>query len=467
MRTVAAEAGLREGRPWMTNAALCVIGVGLMLMAKQFSTQLDHFTIGFSGLSGWSVWLYLAAIVVVLTQPVNRVTYWIIIGFAIAFRAFPYFAEPFLSSDIYRYVWDGVVQHAHINPYRYVPGDPALAFLRAPNQDLFDNMNRRDYARTIYPPVAQMVYYAVTFFSPTVAAMKMAMIGFECVTVGALLALLRHLGRPREEVLLYAWCPLLVWEIGNSGHVDAAVFAFVTLALLFRLRGNAVLVGVFLGAAILTKFYPAVLFPALYQRRDWKMPAVVVAMVAASYGMYSSVGRLVFGFLGGYEKEEGMKTGARYFLLEFVQQLHALRNVPVAAFFAFCAVVMGGLTLWAWWRASVETFDWKNGPVRRTPEFLRVSMLLAFALMLLFSPHYPWYIAWLVPMLVLVPNVPLLAYVCVFFYMCTTPLADGTLPKLLVLNEILYASIAVVLQVAVSKWPVREWFARERLRGEA
>ena len=30
--------------------------------------------------------------------------------------------DPLLSSDIYRYVWDGKVQAAGINPYRYVPG---------------------------------------------------------------------------------------------------------------------------------------------------------------------------------------------------------------------------------------------------------------------------------------------------------------------------------------------------------
>ena len=35
--------------------------------------------------------------------------------------------EPFLSSDIYRYVWDGRVQAAGINPYAYVPADAALA----------------------------------------------------------------------------------------------------------------------------------------------------------------------------------------------------------------------------------------------------------------------------------------------------------------------------------------------------
>ncbi len=121
-----------------------------------------------------------------MTQPVDRATFAIVIGFAVAMRAMTVFADPFTSSDIYRYVWDGIVQHAHINPYRYVPGNPVLTFLRKPNQEIFDNINRRDYARTIYPPVAQMIYlWAVTFFSPTVTAMKVAMFGFECVTAGA------------------------------------------------------------------------------------------------------------------------------------------------------------------------------------------------------------------------------------------------------------------------------------------
>ena len=34
---------------------------------------------------------------------------------------------PVLSTDIFRYVWDGRVQAAGINPYRYFPADPALA----------------------------------------------------------------------------------------------------------------------------------------------------------------------------------------------------------------------------------------------------------------------------------------------------------------------------------------------------
>jgi hypothetical protein len=88
-------------------------------------------------------------------------------------------------------------------------------------------------------------------------------------------------------------------------------------------------------------------------------------------------------------------------------------------------------------------------------------MLLGLAMMLLFAPHYSWYIVWLVPFFVLVPNLPLLAYLMMFFYMFTTALADGSAPKMFVLNTYLYGvvALAVALQVLVlQRWPLRRVF---------
>jgi hypothetical protein len=456
---------LRSGRAWMTNVTLCLLGIGLLLLTKEYAWEyggFGHYVIGGSGCSGWSIWLYLAAVIVVMTQPVNRATWWIVVGFAVAMRAMLVFVEPFSSSDIYRYVWDGIAQHAGVNPYRYVPGDPALTYLRAPNQDIFESINRRDYAHTIYPPIAQMIYWLVTFFSPTVTAMKTAMVGFECAAVASLVALLRALGRRREEVLLYAWCPLLVWEIAGGGHVDAVVIAFVSLALLFRYKEQPVWVGVFLGLAIFTKFYPAVLLPALWKRGDWKMPAVVVAIGAVGYAVYSSVGLGVFGFLSGYEKEEGIDSGVRFFVLDLAQRIPGLAKLPVGAFLLFSALVLGAISLWAWRFATVETVEPHISESRYgAPRFMQAAMLLGLAMMLLFAPHYPWYIVWLLPFFVLVPNLPLLAYLMMFFYMFTTALADGTAPKMFVLNEYLYGvvALALLLQLTVlRRWPLRTIF---------
>ncbi|HEY3149809.1 MAG TPA: hypothetical protein VGJ75_25820, partial [Dongiaceae bacterium] len=55
---------------------------------------------------------------------------WVIVGIAVFLRLVLLLTEPMLSTDVYRYVWDGKVQAAGINPYRYVPGDAALAALR-------------------------------------------------------------------------------------------------------------------------------------------------------------------------------------------------------------------------------------------------------------------------------------------------------------------------------------------------
>ena len=64
-------------------------------------------------------------------------------------RAIALFAPQALSTDAFRYVWDGRVQAAGINPYRYVPADPALESLR--DTKIYPNINRAGYAHTIYP----------------------------------------------------------------------------------------------------------------------------------------------------------------------------------------------------------------------------------------------------------------------------------------------------------------------------
>jgi hypothetical protein len=432
-------------------------------LARQLVLEYSRFTIGFSGVSGWGATLYVVAVVVILTQPVNRATLAILFVVAVACRLPALFAEPYLSSDIYRYVWDGIVQHAHISPYRYVPGDPALGFLRATHREIFDHINRRDYAHTIYPPVAQMLFYVITAASPTVTFMKIAMVLFEGVTVAALMALLKDLGRRPAQVLLYAWCPLMVWEVAGGGHLDSAGMAFISLALLARMRRRPVATGILLGIAVMIKFYPLVLLPALWWRDDpasgsgWKMPAAVAGVIAFGYACFASAGMRVFGFLGGYAREEGLETGARYFPLDLAKRLPGMHDLPTAAFYVFCVALFAGLTVWAW-RTACQ-------PGSARDAFLAPAFAMAVALMLLFSPHYAWYILWLVPFFTLMPNPPVLVYLMGFFYLYTTAYAMPG-PGTFFLNKILYgAALATfVVWMALRKWPVhRKLMASKRL----
>ncbi len=184
---------------WLTNSALALLGLLLVGLCRQGVYEIHHFVIGFGWVAMYQALLYLVAVWVVLNRPLNRWTFVIILVCAAGCRLVCLFSPPFLSTDIFRYVWDGRVQAAGINPYRYIPADPHLAFLR--DLDIYPHINRRDYAHTVYPPGAQMLFLLITRISTSVRWMKTSMVGLEAITIWALVKLL-HRGRltPRTSV---------------------------------------------------------------------------------------------------------------------------------------------------------------------------------------------------------------------------------------------------------------------------
>ena len=210
--------------------ALTVSGVGLLaLTALALVIQWWDNLAWFLAVAGAQGVVYALAVWSVWHGPSSRRIIIAIAGVAALMRLPVICMPPYLSSDVYRYVWDGRVAAAGINPYRYVPADPHLAALRDP--EIFPHINRSNYAPTIYPPAAEAIFFAVTRVSETVSAMKAAMVAFEVVTFILLVRLLAAEGLPTGRVLVYAWHPLPLWEFAGSGHIDAALIAFVALAL--------------------------------------------------------------------------------------------------------------------------------------------------------------------------------------------------------------------------------------------
>ncbi len=388
------------------NVLLVVLGVALLLLGRR-ALELPPGTVSiwqFVKLAFAQCALFAAAGFVAWRAPSSRRTLVIVIAFAALFRLWPLIAEPRLSDDLYRYVWDGRVQAAGINPYQYIPAEEPLAPLR--DEAIYTKINRRDYAPTIYPPLAQMIFFATTRASESVTWMKLTMVAFEAVGIWAVVWLLASHGLPRQRVLLFAWHPLLVYEIAGSGHLDALMICFVCLALVARRRNREGLTGALLACAALTKFYPVVLAPALYRRWGWRMPAAFVAVFAAAYVPYLSVGlRRVVGFLPDYTNEEGLQNGARFFILTLARKTFG-DAFPSWAYLLSAMAVLAALAVWALWRRDVdgrvrdESISDERDPAAgdlgaRT--FVERAFVLATAFTVLLSPRYAWYFAWLVP----------------------------------------------------------------------
>jgi alpha-1,6-mannosyltransferase len=359
---------------------LVLVGLGLLAQRQQAT--------------GWFVAValaqgavYLAAVALVWRGGGSRRTALAILAAAALFRIPVLAAPPSLSTDIFRYVWDGRVQGAGINPYRYIPNDAHLAKLR--DAAIFPHVNRNTYARTIYPPVAEAFFFAVTRFGAGVTGMKVAMVACEAAAAYFLLLLLRERGLPAERVLIYAWHPLPLWEFAGSGHVDALVVLAIAAALWGRRHLPQWLEGVLLAGGTLVKFFPAVILPALYRRGDWRMPLAFVASVALAYLPYLGAGRNVLGFLGGYAGEEGFSSGAGFYLWELLGAVFPLASVGAGFYIAAAGLVLAALA----GRMVLAPLE----------DAVAGSAVLATAFTVLVSPHYPWYFAWLVVFLCLVP----------------------------------------------------------------
>ena len=204
--------------------ALSMVGGAFALFAEEHDTVV-YLTLAQGALYAffaWSLWREKACSLSARTG----VTFFICSASLVFMRALLLFAPPH-STDIYRYVWDGRVQADGVNPYRYVPADPALAHLR--DAAIYESVNRKEYAPTIYPPMAQPVFFLATRVSETVTMMKATMLAFEALAIFALIELLKARRLPTVLVSLYALHPLAVWEIAGSGHVDSVSIAFMLL----------------------------------------------------------------------------------------------------------------------------------------------------------------------------------------------------------------------------------------------
>ena len=381
------------------NLALIILGglLTLLFFKGAHDQNLKRMITFLAGMGGASILYWLAAWTA-CKAPAARSTLWLALAFGALFRVAPLTTDTYLSTDLYRYVWDGRVQAHGINPYRYVPGDIHLMPLR--DGRIYTHINRANYAKTVYPPGAQIVFLLTTRISETITGMRLTMVCFEGLTVWLLIRLLAAYGLPAQLVLLYAWHPLCVTEFAGGGHQDAMMLTCCAWALLMHRRGREMLTGVALGCAVLMKLFPILLFPALYRRFrwGWRMPLACAATVAAGYlpyiATYSFKGAL--GFLPMYASEEGLQSGDRFYFLNMLPSglLHRLGIAEYSVFVVLAALAFAAAAWWAYWRADADDRS-----------ALRRCAYLAAMFVAVLSPAIDWYCTWLVLFLPLLPEV--------------------------------------------------------------
>lgn len=307
-----------------------------------------------------------------------------VLVFALLLRLGVATEPPALSSDAYRYAWDGHVQRAGISPYAFAPGDPALAPLR--DTAIHPHINRPT-AHTVYPPGAQLLFLALPF---ALDGVRIVFILLDLLTIALIGRLLRDVGHDPARAVLYAWSPLAVYEVGNNGHLEAAVLPLLLAAVLARRAGHLRAAGLWLGAAASLKLYPLLLGLALAPPRWVRVlgPALgLLAVLYLAYGLQAGAG--VLGFLPHYVGvAEDHNIGLRAALEALVQPVLGSHRREVA--FGLCLLLMAaGLT---WVARSTAPLEEK------------VRDLAGVYLVTVPTALHPWYVLWLLPWLCVAPR---------------------------------------------------------------
>lgn len=291
--------------------------------------------------------------------------------------------EPKLSEDVYRYLWDGRLVAEGVNPFPHAPSDPSLARY---HDALLSRLNHADVP-TIYPPMAQVLFGATARLAAEPWAWKATLLALEALLLLALASLLRARGLPTERLLLYFWNPLVIVESFGSGHVDLAAAAFLLFALALHERGRPGLSGAAFASAVLVKYMPLLLVPALIRRRAFRTLAVAAVAAAALFVPFLSAGSALWTGLATYLRNWEF-NGSLYALLRPHFETGEPPRAILLALLAVAALVVA-------WRARTLT---------------GAALLLLTAWILASPTVYPWYLVLLVALLPLHAEAGLLLF---------------------------------------------------------
>ena len=279
---------------------------------------------------------------------------------------------PSLTDDFYRYQWDGHVQRAGINPYRYAPGDPRLDGVAYADRDRVNHPR----LRTVYAPLAEATFFGVAAAGGDVLAFKLLFGAFDLLTAAAVWWL-ADAERRRRATVLYLLCPAVIVQTWGAAHAEIVAVSLVVLAAAALLRGRDWQAGVLLGLAAAFKVTPAALLvPALLGGRAQpaRFLAGFIPALVLPYAPYLLSGGAV-GSL--FESGTGWTGGALLFsLLTEILSAQVARLV-CAAVFLFGAV---------WIARSLR------GRARTAPAFAWTLTLLVVCLPVV----HAWY--WLAPL---------------------------------------------------------------------
>ena len=324
---------------------------------------------------------------------------------------------PTLSSDVFRYIWDGHVSVNGISPYEFPIYASQLDWLDIP----FRAQAHHVHMASPYMPVAQWYFTAIAVFYPLQPiSFQTAAVLMDLGTAFVLSRLLALADLPAHRLLIYLWNPLAIVETAQGAHLDALMVLLTVLAVYAMAEWSAaqprtsesvrtdpgpsrlpflVLTPALLALATLTKLVPLVLAPVFWWRWNWGsrllygylvVGLLVAPALRAGWGLFGALdGRGLFGALRIYLDEWNFNGGLFHWLEEWLMHMGIGSPMAQAREITSFLLFLLLLGVWLWSRKTRDN-------LRTTLRWLAVPL---GGYLLLTTTVHPWYLLALLPFL--------------------------------------------------------------------
>lgn len=209
------------------------------------------------------------------------------LGAAILLRLALLGMQPNLSDDFYRFVWDGRLAAAGINPFLYKPEEllnqPIFEQLQLKtlyegdaNADwaYYSGLNSKSYY-SVYPSALQFIFLCSAWIFPdnlmgAIVVMRLFIIAAELGTLFFSLKILGYRNLDPRLLLLYALNPLIILEWTGNLHFEALAIFFLSASLWFLLKNRLFVSTLFFSGAVVSKLIPLIYLPIFFSFLGWR-----------------------------------------------------------------------------------------------------------------------------------------------------------------------------------------------------
>jgi len=319
-------------------------------------------------------------------------------------------SDPVLSDDVYRYLWDGRVNAAGINPYQFTPESSELYSLR--DKEVYPNINFPDIA-TVYPPLAQFYFLINDWIGGRVVTWKFILLIMEVLVWVLLIRLLNFFSINKSRVFIFIYNPLLIIETYQGGHLEIIGVFFFWLALYeFYNRRDWRSIS-FYTFAVLTKFLPLFSGIALLWKHTSRKIILMLGIALVLLLPFSLSGTIPLPGLFSYLNRWEFNGAAFQFTVSIFKMLQFPEfkwmtldlsghsetfHIGTGYYYKILAVLFFILLV-------VDQLN-KFRPTARfyTISYIQAGFVFTGAILLLTPTLYPWYIIWILPFLIFIPN---------------------------------------------------------------